>query len=238
MELFLKWVKTIGTLMIGIAGIIVSCRISTVTSAITETQFKLSEDNKNKELEITRMGIENETEIKSIELFLDLIKSDSQREQEMAVRLLSILDKELALKLAISIASNKSENRDIALTAFRIGKQIDAARFLEDILKIMNISLSDRNQQTVCGYLSDPYSGYQQLAEVLYRTLDRSTLVGQTVPIDNINKSVLDAHNRRENEPILEFHVYDPAKVKNAIFARWSEKNANHRARSFEDIIY
>jgi len=227
MNVIAKWVRNIGTLLIGIASIIVCYYFSTATNVITKTQMELIDIN-----------TKNDQQLKSIEVFLDLIKSEIPREKEMAVRLLHILDKEMALKLAISIATNKSEDANIALAAFRIGKQIDSAQFLEAMLKIMNISLSDNYPEIVQGHLNNPDSGYQQLAEVLYRVLDRSTLDGQRVPLNNINESVLRNHGRNINQPILEIKSFNSTFVKDAVLERWREKNSASRAHTFEEIIY
>ena len=150
MNVTAKWVRNIGTLLIGIASIILCYYFSTATNVITKTQ-----------MELTDINTKNAQQLKSMEIFLELIKSEIPREKEMAVRLLHILDKEMALELAISIATNKSEDANIALAAFRIGKQIDSAQFLEAILRTMNISLSDNNPEIVQGYLNNPDSGYQ-----------------------------------------------------------------------------
>jgi len=225
MNVTAKWVRNIGTLLIGIASIILCYYFSTATNVITKTQ-----------MELTDINTKNAQQLKSMEIFLELIKSEIPREKEMAVRLLHILDKEMALELAISIATNKSEDANIALAAFRIGKQIDSAQFLEAILRTMNISLSDNNPEIVQGYLNNPDSGYQQLSEVLYRVLDRSTLDGRTVPLDNINASVMKNHDA--SSPILEINYFNSVFVKNAILEKWREKNSASRAHTFEEIIY
>jgi hypothetical protein len=154
----------------------------------------------------------------------------------MAVRLLHILDEDMALELAISIATNKSEDRDIALTAFRIGRQIQPDAFLVALLDIMNVSLSDNNYEAVKEYLADPYSGYQQLAEALYLVCDRSSLQGKPVPIDNINRDVMTSHGARS--PILETTRLDRTLVAEAVLAGWKEKNSSARVNSFSDILY
>ena len=161
-----KWVKNIGTLLLGLASIIVSIVLGIAANTIAQTQMELADftatrqmelndSNAKAELEITELRNKNDQQLKAIELFLELIRGNTPREKEMAVRLLSILDEELAFRLAISIATNKTEDRNIALTAFRIGRQIDSARFLEEILKAMNISLSDNNTGRVRGWLND-----------------------------------------------------------------------------------
>jgi hypothetical protein len=233
-----EWVKNFGTFLVGVATVAVTIVLGITANVVTRTQIELNDINAKSQMEITERKNENDLQLKSIEIFLELIKGNSQREKEMAVQFLRILDEEMAFDLAISIATNKSEDRDIALAAFRIGKQIDSARFLENILKIMNISLSDNNSEAVRGYLRNPDSGYQQLAEVLYIVLDRSTLAGRAVPLDNINNSVLRGHSRSDSDPILEVASFNKETVKSAILTRWREKNRASRLSTFDEIIY
>ena len=234
-----EWVKSIGTIFIGIATVLVSIFIGVAANIITKTQMEIANNNAVNQMEINDKNNEKDRQLKTIEIFLELIKSEKPREKEMAVRLLHTLDKDMALDFAVSIATNKSEDADIAMAAFRIGKQIDSVRFLESILKVMNISLSDYQRDTVReDYLGDFSSGYQQLSEVLYSVLKRHTLDGDKVPLDNIFDSVREKHGRDEKNPILEISSFNDVFVRESVFEKWREKNRASRARSFEEIIY
>ena len=233
-----KWIKNVGTLLIGIAGITISFIIGRAANELTKMQIELTNSNSKNQIEITERMNKHELELKTIEIFLELIKGETLREKEMAVRLLHILDKDMALELAVSVATNKSEDANIALAAFRIGKQIDTAHFLETILGIMNISLSDKNTATIRGYLNNPDSGYQHLAEILYIAMERSTLDGSSVPLDIINAYVMRMHGT--TIPILGINSFNISYIKSAVLESWREKNSSRVSRvfAFEDIIY
>jgi len=231
-----KWVKSIAPMMISLTGIILCFVVGISANQINKTQIKITDANMKNQSVITENNNKSEQQLKSIEIFLELIKSENPREKEMGVRLLNILDNEIALKFASTIASNKSENKNIALMAFRIGKQNDIARFLEAILKNMNIYLSDKNTEEVIKYLNDPFSGYQQMAEIVYYVLDRNMLDGNAVPINIINAEVMRSHGK--NTPILDINFFDIEKVKDAIFESWKIKNEASSSSTFKEIIY
>ena len=105
-------------------------------------------------------------------------------------------------------------------------------------LKKMNIYLSDHNEKEVTGYLSNPDSGYPQLAvAVSDKLLTGRQVKGNGVPLDNINAGYVHRFNNKNYTDYLVMDRFDDlAILQEAFVFCWKEKNSSSKLNEFEKI--
>jgi hypothetical protein len=105
-------------------------------------------------------------------------------------------------------------------------------------LKAVNLGLSDFQGDMVMDFLTNIYSGYQQLTDVLCdRLLKGRKAKGTPVPIDNIKASYHYFYNAKHDTDIPFFDIFrDQDVLKEAFLFRWQEKNPGSRLKTFDEI--
>jgi len=102
----------------------------------------------------------------------------------------------------------------------------------------VNLALSDFQEDIVLDFLTNIYSGYQQLADALCDKLLKNRIVkGIPVPIDNVKSSYHNFYNTRYNTNTNFFDEFEDVEVlKEAFVYRWKEKNAGSDLKTFDEI--
>ncbi len=218
-----------------ITPIIITIVGSFSTYFITHSQLKSSENISAAQVKSAENIAASNNQISEINLFKDLIIGTSAREKELAVRILYSIDQDLAIDIAYALSTNRSEDLIVAQTAYIIGKDINKLKFQKNIMTSFNIYLSDKNVEQAEIYLNDPFSGYSALIDSIYKVMNRKTLKGNSVPLDNINGYYLKLV--KSNNPIVDEDFINVEKLKDAILFCWNEKNSNYRQEKFENII-
>jgi len=101
-----------------------------------------------------------------------------------------------------------------------------------------NLEVSDFQEDIVLDFLTNIYSGYQQLTDILCDTiLIGRKLSGNPVPLDNIKASYHFFYNGKYGTNIPFFDKFEDIEVlKQALIFRWKEKNGGVDTDDF-DII-
>lgn len=213
--------------------VIGSLIISFSTTAITNANIK-------KDRAIAKQQQETQKNLQAVELFQKLITAgNTKREKEMAVRILNTIEPKLAFQFAYAIATNRSEDKDIAYSAFLVGKQMNQAGFLKKIMGSMNIVLVDENSdnrpEDVEKWLSDYDTGYPQLVEKIYLLMDRKAFYGRSVGIDMINGINQNEHHRGI---IYDISEIENEKLSNALLQSWRKRNRSSRGNQLSECTF
>lgn len=201
------------------------------TIRVTETQIAGDKLLARSQITSSENIAASENQIKLLEIFKEFIGDNTPQKKEIAVRILSSIDKKLGLDITFALATTTSESYKVRKLAFDVGMNIDRVVFSQKILNSLNMVYTEDTLNNPLEELNNFDSGYPVLIEAMYDLLNTKELKGNTVPFSTING--------RYNQIETDVTEVSDEKLKDAIIQAWKDENKGSYTSDmqFEDLV-